>query len=160
MFILSFIMVVIIGGFCRQERHRRQGHRKEDCALHCIAERREKLLGDVCGRDARRDVYTVIFCMCFFMVVIVVLGGEGGGGVTHTCSHMRHPFMLGCSIQVGRLYNPKSYLFIFFKKKKSNNYHSIHTHTQFNSQSTRLGNEHPNDLQCIHKRSNTSHDAV
>ena len=56
-----FFIVVIIGFFGRQERHRRQGHRKEDCALHSVAERREKLLGDVGRRDARRDVYTVIF---------------------------------------------------------------------------------------------------
>ena len=86
MFILSFIMVVIIGGFCRQERLRRQGHRKEDCVLHCMAERREKLLGDVCGRGARRDVYTVIFCMCFFFYggyCCFFLGG-GGGGVSRT----------------------------------------------------------------------------
>ena len=55
----------------------------------------------------------------------------------HMFTHMHHPFMLGCSTQVGRLYNPNRYLFIFFtkkRKKRSNNYHSIHT--QFNSHTT------------------------
>ena len=55
----------------------------------------------------------------------------------HMFTHMRHPFMLGCSTQVGRLYNPKQiFIYIFTQKRRKKNLTTIIQYTQFNSHTT------------------------